>query len=85
MRPIENINVRGIEQIISPNDLKREQPTSEAAAKTVVEAREAVKQILAGEDPRLHFEAIRLLGNLFRWLAQDKRARTRREAAAGNS
>jgi len=42
-------------------------------------------EILAGEDPRLHFEAIRLLGNLFRWLAQDKRARTRREAAAGNS
>jgi len=42
-------------------------------------------EILAGEDPRLHFEAIRLLGNLFRWLALDRRARTGREAAAGNS
>ena len=37
MRPIENINVRGIEQIISPQDLKREQPLSAVAAETVVE------------------------------------------------
>ena len=42
-------------------------------------------EILAGEDPQLHIEAIRLLGNLFRWLAQDRRARTRREARAGHS
>src|SRR5262249_47531098 len=53
MRPIENINVRGIEQIVSPVDLKREQPLDEAAAETVVEAREVVKHILNGSDPRL--------------------------------
>jgi 3-deoxy-7-phosphoheptulonate synthase len=49
----ENINVRGIEPLISPRDLKLEQPASEAAAQTVVAGRETVKQILAGEDPRL--------------------------------
>src|SRR5262249_16672208 len=53
MRKIENINVRGIEQIISPVELKREQPLDEAAAETVVEAREVVKHILDGSDPRL--------------------------------
>jgi 3-deoxy-7-phosphoheptulonate synthase len=53
MRPIENINVRGIEQIISPQDLKREQPLSESAAATVVDGREIVKRILSGEDRRL--------------------------------
>jgi len=34
----------------------------------------AEAEILSGEDPQLHFEAIRLLGNLFRWLALDERA-----------
>jgi len=53
MRPVENINVRGIEPIISPQNLKRELATSEAATQTVVDAREAVKRILAGDDPRL--------------------------------
>lgn len=53
MRQTENINVRGIEPIISPRDLKHEQPASEAAAQTVVEGREVVKKILSGEDQRL--------------------------------
>ena len=53
MRPIENINVRGIEPIISPAALKSAQPLSSAAAETVVNSREVVKQILAGDDPRL--------------------------------
>jgi AcrR family transcriptional regulator len=40
----------------------------------------AEAEILAGEDPRIHFEAIRFLGNLFRWMANDERAaRPRRE------
>jgi len=34
----------------------------------------AEAEILAGEDPRVHFEGIRLLGNLFRWIALDERA-----------
>ena len=53
MPAIENINVRGIEQIISPQDLKREQPLAESAATTVVDGREIVKRILSGDDPRL--------------------------------
>ncbi len=53
MRPIENINVRGIEPIISPAALKSAQPLSSAAAETVINAREVVKQILAGDEPRL--------------------------------
>src|SRR5436190_2199681 len=53
MHPIENINVRGIEQIVSPVELKREQPLDAVAAETVVQAREVVKRILGGSDPRL--------------------------------
>ena len=53
MRQIENINVRGIEEIISPQELKLEKPLSSAAAETVADAREVVKSILAGDDPRL--------------------------------
>lgn len=45
----------------------------------------AEAEILAGEDPTLHIEAIRLLGNLFRWMALDQRTRKTREAAAGDS
>ena len=48
MHQLENINVRGIEKIISPQDLKSEQSLSEAAAETVIESREVVKKILAG-------------------------------------
>ncbi len=34
----------------------------------------AEAEILAGEAAEAHFEAIHLMGNLFRWLAQDQRA-----------
>lgn len=44
----------------------------------------AEAEILAGEDPHTHIEAIRLMGNLFRWIARDQPRRTR-EAAAGGS
>jgi AcrR family transcriptional regulator len=44
----------------------------------------AEAEILAGEDPRLHIEAIRMMGNLFRWIARDQPRKTR-EAAAGGS
>ncbi len=44
----------------------------------------AEAEILAGEDPHLHIEAIRLMGNLFRWIARDQRRKTR-EATAGDS
>ena len=44
----------------------------------------AEAEILAGEDPRLHIEAIRMMGNLFRWIARDQVRKTS-EAAAGGS
>jgi AcrR family transcriptional regulator len=45
----------------------------------------AEAEILAGEDLRLHVEAIRLMGRVFRWMAQDAQTRGRRETAAGDS
>ena len=53
MRPTQDINVRDTVKLIAPRQLKAERPVSEAANRTVVEAREAVKRILAGEDQRL--------------------------------
>jgi 3-deoxy-7-phosphoheptulonate synthase len=53
MRPVENINVGRIEPLISPQELKTEHPLTQAAAETVVDSREVVKKILAGDDPRL--------------------------------
>jgi 3-deoxy-7-phosphoheptulonate synthase len=53
MRQTENINVRNIEPLISPQQLKTEQPMTSAAADTVVDSREIVKKILAGDDHRL--------------------------------
>ena len=53
MRQTENINVRVIEPLVAPADLKIELPMTDAAAETVVESRETVKRILAGEDSRL--------------------------------
>jgi len=45
----------------------------------------AEAEILAGEDPRIHIEAIRLLGNLFRWLALDERDRSDQIHAKGDA
>ncbi len=53
MHQVENINVRGIEPLISPSRLKAEQPPSPRAVETVFRMREDVKQVLAGDDPRL--------------------------------
>lgn len=44
----------------------------------------AEAEILAGEDSHTHIEAIRLMGNLFRWIAQGQPRKTR-EAATGGS
>jgi len=53
MRPTQNINVRDTVSLIAPRQLKEDLPMTEAANQTVVESREVVKQILAGDDPRL--------------------------------
>ncbi len=53
MRPTQDLNIRNIVPLVSPRTLKAEQEVSEAANRTVVDSREAVKRILAGEDRRL--------------------------------
>lgn len=53
MQKTHDINVRDTVPLTSPRQLKIDQPVSEAANRTVVDSREAVKRILAGEDQRL--------------------------------
>src|SRR5829696_6342878 len=53
MQPTKDLNIVKTVQLISPRQLGEEQPMSEAANTTVVAAREQIKHILAGEDPRL--------------------------------
>jgi len=52
-RAISNVHVKSARALISPSDLARELPLSEAAAETVAAAREEVCRIIAGEDRRL--------------------------------
>jgi 3-deoxy-7-phosphoheptulonate synthase len=53
MRQIQDIHVRAVEPLVSPRALKEELPADEAIAAVVVEARQTVRAILAGRDPRL--------------------------------
>lgn len=53
MQPTQDIHIRETVPLISPRDLKAETAVSDAAYRTVVEGRDAVKRILSGEDPRL--------------------------------
>ncbi|MBI1902317.1 MAG: 3-deoxy-7-phosphoheptulonate synthase [Planctomycetia bacterium] len=53
MRPTQDIYVRELVPLPSPRALKDELPMSETANRTVVEAREAVRRILVGDDKRL--------------------------------
>lgn len=53
MQPTQNINVVSTVPLVSPAELKRARPVTETVNRTVVEAREDVKKILAGEDARL--------------------------------
>lgn len=53
MQPTQDLNVRNLIPLVSPRQLKDELPMSAAANRTVVESREAIKQILAGADPRM--------------------------------
>jgi 3-deoxy-7-phosphoheptulonate synthase len=48
-----NLNVSGVTPIIAPAELKQVLPVSPRAAAFVTESREAIKQILKGEDRRL--------------------------------
>jgi len=53
MQRTHDINIREMVPLVSPERLKAERPMTEAVNRTVVESREAVKQILDGRDRRL--------------------------------
>lgn len=50
---IENINVKSAEVLITPDELKRDLPLSDKAADTVMQGRQAIRNILDGKDHRL--------------------------------
>src|SRR5260370_6982087 len=53
MRRIQNVHVVATEPLIAPRLLKNEMPVDEGIARTVVEARETIREILAGRDRRM--------------------------------
>lgn len=50
---IEDVNVRSTEVLITPAQLKRELPLSDAARQTVLTGRDTIRNILEGRDHRL--------------------------------
>lgn len=53
MRRIQDVHVLATEPLIAPTRLKTEMPVDEGIARTVVEAREVVREILDGRDRRM--------------------------------
>jgi 3-deoxy-7-phosphoheptulonate synthase len=53
MKKLQDIRVVATEPLISPNRLKSELPVEPRLADTIIEARETVRRIIAGNDPRL--------------------------------
>ncbi len=53
MKKTYDINVKGFIPLISPSELKDQLPINEAAAATVFQSREIVKNIIYKKDPRL--------------------------------
>jgi 3-deoxy-7-phosphoheptulonate synthase len=51
--PINDLNIASNDTLITPDQLKREMPLSEAALRTVADGREVVRNILDGKDHRL--------------------------------
>ncbi len=51
--PINDLNVESNETLITPDQLKREIPLSDAALQTVTKGREVIRDILDGTDHRL--------------------------------
>ena len=49
----EDLRIRDIKEVIPPRQLHEELPITEAAARTTYEARQAIHNILIGDDPRL--------------------------------
>lgn len=53
MQNLYNVNVAALEVLPTPEEIKQRLPLSEAAANTVFQARETIKNILDRQDPRL--------------------------------
>jgi 3-deoxy-7-phosphoheptulonate synthase len=53
MRRIQDIHVLTTEPLIAPNLLKNEMPVDEGIARTVVDARETIREMIAGRDRRM--------------------------------
>lgn len=53
MEPTDDLNIRDLTPLVSPRALRADMPVTEAANRTVVQGREAVKRILRKEDERL--------------------------------
>ena len=51
--PIDDVNVASNETLITPEQLKREIPLTDAALQTVAQGREVIRNILDGKDHRL--------------------------------
>ncbi|MEF8792143.1 3-deoxy-7-phosphoheptulonate synthase [Thiohalorhabdus sp.] len=51
--PTEDLRIASVQEVVSPAELHREIPLSEAGAETVHGARQAIQRILSGEDDRL--------------------------------
>ena len=55
MRRIQDVHVLATELLPAPHLLKNEMPVDEGIARTVVEARETIREVLAGRDRRMLF------------------------------
>jgi len=53
MQPLHDIHVRETIPLVSPRYLKQEETITDAAVRTVLDSREAVKRVISGVDPRL--------------------------------
>ena len=53
MELTNNVNIKEIKPLISPDDLKKEFPLPEAQAQTILEARHTIERIIRREDKRL--------------------------------
>lgn len=49
----DDLRILGMQEVISPDQLHNELPISDAAAKTTLDARQAIHRVLHGEDDRL--------------------------------
>ncbi len=53
VEPTENLNVAAFRSIVTPRELNRRHPLTDAAHDTVVAGRDAVRRVLRHEDPRV--------------------------------